>query len=104
MQIDAIEQRSGDSLAITLNLKRAATAFALQIAKVPAGTRVHRSHEHELGGERHAASRARDRDFAVFQRMTVSPLTLPKIGRQRLGGTRGTFLAKINGISCSGAS
>jgi len=42
MEIDAIEQRSGDSLAVTLDLERTTAAFAFQIAEVSAGTGVHR--------------------------------------------------------------
>ena len=36
---------------------------------VPARTRVHRRHEQEVGGERHAAGRARDVDDAVLERL-----------------------------------
>jgi len=55
VEIDAIEQRAGDSLAITLDLERAAAAFALQIAEISARTGIHRRDEHELGRERDAA-------------------------------------------------
>src|ERR1700730_11966226 len=55
MQIDAIEQRTGNALTITLHLERAATAFPFQIAKISAWTRVHRRDQHELGGKSHAA-------------------------------------------------
>src|SRR5947207_13279612 len=41
VQIDAIEQRSGDSLPITLDLERSALAFAFQIAEVSARTAMH---------------------------------------------------------------
>ena len=47
VEIDAIEQRSGDALAITLDLAWTAAPFALQVAEVP--TRHGRmAHEHEL--------------------------------------------------------
>ena len=37
VQVDAIEERAGDALAIALHLHRAATAFAFQVAEVAAG-------------------------------------------------------------------
>ena len=73
--IDPIEKRAGDSLAIPVDLGRPAAAVALEIAEVTARTWIHGGDEHELGRECDAAGRARDRDFAVFERMTVSPLT-----------------------------
>lgn len=54
VEIDAIEKRAGDALAITLDLDGATAAFAFQIAEVSAGARVHRGDEHELGWERDA--------------------------------------------------
>src|ERR1700694_2237469 len=69
VQIDAIEQGSGNSLPITRDLERPASALALQVAEVSARARIHRRHEHELGRKSHAASRARDSDFAVFERL-----------------------------------
>ena len=62
VQIDAIEQRTGNALAITLHLHRAATAFAFQIAEISAGTGIHRRDEHELGRKSDTAGGARDRD------------------------------------------
>src|SRR6266478_6723081 len=47
VQIDAVEQRTGDSLAIALHLKRPATAFALQVAEIAAWTGIHRRNEHQ---------------------------------------------------------
>src|SRR6266496_6587027 len=41
VQIDAVKQRPGDSLPIALHLKRAATVFALQVAKIAARTGIH---------------------------------------------------------------
>jgi hypothetical protein len=37
VQIDAIEQRPGDPLPITLDLERPASAFTFQIAEITAG-------------------------------------------------------------------
>ena len=69
VEIDAIEQRPGNALPITLHLHRTATAFAFQIAEVSARAGVHRRDEHELGRERDRAGRARNRNPAVFQRL-----------------------------------
>src|SRR5882724_13398363 len=69
VQIDAVEQRAGDSLAIALHLKRPATAFALQVAEIAAWTGIHRRNEHQLRGKRDAACRARHGDLPVFERL-----------------------------------
>src|SRR4051794_25235141 len=58
VKIDAIEERPGDTLAVTMNLGRTAAAFAFQVAEVSARTWVHRSDEHELGRKRHASGGA----------------------------------------------
>src|SRR6266581_4390059 len=67
VQIDAVEQRPGDSLPIALHLKRAATAFALQVAKIAARTGIHRRNEHQLRGKSDATCRARHGDLPVFE-------------------------------------
>src|SRR6266404_2297069 len=69
VQIDAVEQRAGNALPISLHLKRAATAFALQIAKIAARTGIHRRNEHEFRGKSDAACRARHGDLPVFERL-----------------------------------
>ena len=48
VQIDTVQQRAGDALSITLHLGGTATAFAFEVAKVAAWTRIHRGDEHEL--------------------------------------------------------
>src|SRR5215217_5321679 len=40
VEIDAIEQRAGNALPVTLHLQRPATTFALQVAEVAAGTGI----------------------------------------------------------------
>src|ERR687887_662554 len=67
VQIDAIQQRAGDALAITLHLGRTATAFAFQIAKVAAWTRIHSRHEHEFRGKSHAACSPGNRNLPVLK-------------------------------------
>src|SRR4051812_10378803 len=69
MQIDSVEQRTGNPLAITLHLDWTATAFAFEIAKVSAWAGIHRRHEHEFAGKSQTAGRARDRHFSVFERL-----------------------------------
>src|ERR1700731_3436694 len=58
VQIDAVEQRTGNALAITMHPHRATATFAFQIAEVPTGTRIHRGYEHELGWKCEAAGGA----------------------------------------------
>src|SRR5262245_59896438 len=70
VQIDAIEQRAGDALTITLHLHGAAPAFALEIAEVTACAGIHCSHKHELGGKSDTPRRARYSDFPVLERLT----------------------------------
>src|SRR6266404_7119330 len=69
VQIDAVEQRAGDSLAIALHLKRPATAFALQVAEIAAWTGIHRRNEHQLRGKSDATCRALHGDLPVFERL-----------------------------------
>ncbi len=69
VQIDAIEQRAGDALAVALHLDWAAAAFALEIAEVTARAGIHRRHQHELGGKCDAPRRARHSDFPILQRL-----------------------------------
>jgi hypothetical protein len=76
VEIDAVEERTGNALSVTVDLGRAATAFAFEIPEVAAGARVHRGDEHELGWEGDASRSAGDSDLSVFERMTVSPLTV----------------------------
>ena len=69
VQIDAVEQRARNTLAISLHLYRAATAFAFKIGKIPAWARIHGCDQHELGRKRDAACRARHSDFPVLKRL-----------------------------------
>src|SRR5262249_28094095 len=67
VQIDAIQQRPGNALAITLHLGGTATAFAFQVAKVTAWTRIHGSDKHELRWKSNAARSAGNGDFPIFE-------------------------------------
>ncbi|OQA25721.1 MAG: hypothetical protein BWY59_01664 [Verrucomicrobia bacterium ADurb.Bin345] len=70
MNVNPVQQRTRNLVAISLNLNRRATALAFRIAVMAARARVHRRHEHEAARERHAGRRAGDGDQAVFQRLT----------------------------------
>src|SRR6185369_7670581 len=70
VQIDAIEQRAGDALTITLHLHGPAPAFALEIAEVTARTGIHCGHQHELGWKRDTPRRARHSDLPILERLT----------------------------------
>src|SRR5438067_5931105 len=56
VEIDPIEQRSGNALPISLHLTRPTAALAFQIAEVTTRARVHRRHQHEFARESNGAS------------------------------------------------
>ena len=66
VQVNAVEQRTGDAAQVILNLARRAARFAGHFA---VGRRIHGGHQHELGGKGHRARGARDGDAAFFQRL-----------------------------------
>src|SRR5437016_7223378 len=70
VEIDPIEQRSGNTLPISLHLTRAAAAFAFQIAEITARTRVHRRYQHEFAGKSDAAGCSRNSNASIFQWLT----------------------------------
>ena len=49
MNIDAVQQRSGDLRAIAVHLLIGAAAFVFGIGEISAGTRIHSGHQHEAG-------------------------------------------------------
>jgi hypothetical protein len=69
LNVDAIEERSGDARAIALDLERRADAFFLRIGKKAARARVHRRDEHDGRGIIDRAEGAGDGDVAVFERL-----------------------------------
>src|SRR5438046_6030125 len=75
VEIDPIEQRSGNTLPITLHLSRAAAAFAFQIAEVTTRTRIHRCHQHEFARESDAAGRSRNGNPSIFERLPTHTIT-----------------------------
>jgi hypothetical protein len=69
LNVDAIEERSGDARAIALDLQRRADAFFLRIGKEAARARVHSRDEHDGRGIIDRAEGAGDGDVAVFERL-----------------------------------
>src|SRR4029077_19668902 len=67
VQIDPIEQGTGNSLTITLHLHWTAAAFAFQIAEKSTRAGVHRRDQHEFARESQTAGRPRDCYFSVFE-------------------------------------
>src|SRR2546423_15540900 len=58
VEIDPIEQRSGNTLPISLHLTRTAAALAFQIGEVTARTRIHRRHQYKFARESNAPGRS----------------------------------------------
>src|SRR6185369_12501843 len=66
VQIDAVEQWSGNAPKIILDFARRTARFSGHLS---IGGRVHRRHQHELRWESHGAGSARNGDPAFFQRL-----------------------------------
>jgi hypothetical protein len=69
VQIDPVEQGSGDLGAVARDLGLETAALARRRAAPAARTRVHRGDELKARGQTHAAVRARDPDLALFERL-----------------------------------
>src|SRR5262245_3725434 len=99
VQIDAIEQRAGDALTITLHLHGPAPAFALEIAEVTARTGIHCGHKHKLGGKRDTSRGARHSDLPVLERLThhfqCRSLELRKFIQKKHTVVGDTYFARI---------
>src|SRR6266403_4448593 len=67
VEIDPIEQRSGNALPISLHLTRTAAAFAFQIAEITARTRVHRRYQHEFARKSDTPGRPRNSNASILQ-------------------------------------
>ena len=67
MQVDAVEQRTGEAGAVALQHRRGAGAFAQAVAEKTAVAGIHRCHQHEIGGIGETGSGAADADLAVFE-------------------------------------
>ncbi len=70
LDVDSVEERPGDALAIALDLGCAAAAGSVRVAEIATGAGIEGGNEHEVGGERHRPCGARDGNGAVLQRLT----------------------------------
>jgi hypothetical protein len=70
LEIDSIQEWSGESGSVPLNLARCADAWVAFIAQISAGTGIHGCHEHEVSriGQRDRCPG--DGHIAVFQRLS----------------------------------
>lgn len=73
VQVDAIEQRSGQLAPVALDLFRGAAAAAAGIAEVATGTGIHRRHQLEARRETYPAVGPGNDDLAAFERKGAIP-------------------------------
>jgi hypothetical protein len=69
VEVDAVEQRAGDALAVFSISGVGSSGTRVWVAVVAAGAGVHGGDEHEAGGEGEGAGGAGDGDGAVFERL-----------------------------------
>src|SRR5271156_6208707 len=69
VDVNAIQQRTGNFRNVALDLHRRAVAFALGVSEKSAGTGIHGGGQHEARRKIHGERCARDGDVAVFQRL-----------------------------------
>src|SRR5215469_10620515 len=69
-EIEAVEQRPGQLVAVAIELLRRARAARPRIASATTRTEVHRSDEHETGREEPTAANPGDRHGTVLERLT----------------------------------
>lgn len=67
MEVDAVEKRAGDFLAVGFDLARVAAAVAGGVAPKAAGAGIHGGDEEEFGGKAEGSGGAGDGDFAVLE-------------------------------------
>jgi hypothetical protein len=67
VQVDAIEQGSGETRPVARHLLLGATAAAPRIAEIATGTRIHRGDELEPRRKDGLPRRPRNMDFAVLE-------------------------------------
>jgi hypothetical protein len=70
MEVDSVEQRSRNAVAIALDLERGAAAFVPWVAEVTTGTRIHRRQQGEASGKGKPAPGADDGKPAFLQRLS----------------------------------
>jgi hypothetical protein len=93
VQVDAVEQRAGQAMAVLLDHVGGAAAPTAGIAGPPAGTGIHRRNELEARGKIRIAAEARHRHHAGFQRLAqgIERAALP-FADLVLWGLAGPFL------------
>ena len=69
LDVDAVQQRTGDPGQVPLNLGRRAQTSPLRIARIPARTGVHRRHEDKRRGKRQRHLGSGDRHALIFERL-----------------------------------
>src|SRR5262245_41060380 len=69
MQVDTIQERSGNAPDVLLDCNRRAFTRLLRIAEKTTRARVHRGTQHEVRRERRRMRRAADRYAALFERL-----------------------------------
>lgn len=69
LDVDAVEQRTGDAVEVACHLSRRADALTRRMVVVAARAGIHRGDKHEAARELHAVAGARDSDFTVLQRL-----------------------------------
>ena len=76
VDVDAIEQRTGDLRNVALNHRRRAVALVRAIVVKTAGTRIHGSGKHKAGREREGHGSACDADSAFFRCLPIMQLSV----------------------------
>ena len=69
LEVDAVQQRSGEPAAVLADLRRGAAAYPLRITEVAAGAGIHRRDQLKTGRKSGSPRRPGDMDFAGFQRL-----------------------------------
>ncbi|MNR27490.1 hypothetical protein D3C85_1447650 [compost metagenome] len=69
VQVDSVQQRSRQFVAVTLDHVRCTTAFAAGFAKISTGARIHRGNQLEAGREADTILGAGDYDLAGLKRL-----------------------------------
>lgn len=67
VQVDTVQQRAGEFVAVTLDLLAAAAAAPVRVAQVAAGAGVHRRYQLEARRETDFVTSPGDHDFARFE-------------------------------------
>ena len=70
VQIDPIQQRPGEFVAVALNHVRRAGTATTRLAEISTGARIHRGHQLKACGKPHAILRPGNHDMPGFQRFS----------------------------------